>query len=80
MGHHTVVDAEPPGNERVPGRHTGRIGTVIPVEPHPLGGDRIDRRGGGPIVPVAAQVVRTQAVDIEVEDPHSVTSPFQVLT
>ena len=68
VGDHAVVDPEPAGDPAVPGRHAGGIRAVVPVEPHPLGGDFVDGGRGRPAVSVATQVVGPQTVDVEVDD------------
>ncbi len=68
--HHPVVKAKPAAPECGPRRQARCIRHIRIVKPAAFGRDAIYRGTGVPVVPVAAQVVRAQAVDIEVEDAH----------
>ena len=67
-----VVDAEKPGLQCAPGGQAGRVGAVVPLEPHALPRDRVDVRAGIPEIPVAAEVIGPQGVEVKEDDSQGV--------
>ena len=67
---HAGVDAEAAGHQRGARGQARRIRAVGVVEPHALRRDAVDVGRGVPVIPVAAEVVGPQGVEVEVENAH----------
>ena len=67
---HTVTDAELPGGQGGARRQARRVRCIDTVEADTLGGQGVQVRTGGPVVPVTPEVVGPQRVDVEVDEVH----------
>ena len=72
VAHRAVVDAEKSGLQCAPGGQAGRVGAVVPVEPHAFPGDGVDVRGGIAEIPVAAEMIGAQGVEVKEDDSQGV--------